>query len=91
MYLQWVEDQVEAYKERVSRADLLALADQVIEELRVNQRGQYQITELLLCDAVDRRIFQMLKLPNYQAWCAAYAAPPPSAAPVDPTPAAVAM
>ncbi len=78
IYLQWVEDQIEIYKERVPRADLLALAEQVIEELRVNRRGQYQITELLLCEAVDRRIFRMLKLPNYADWCAAYGTPVPA-------------
>jgi hypothetical protein len=71
-YLEWVEEQVEAYKEAVSRSDLMRLADEVIEELRVNQDGQYQLTELLLCTAVDRKIFRMLKLPGYRSWCAAH-------------------
>lgn len=72
LYLQWVEDQIETYKESVSRADLLRLADQVVAELRVNTTGQYQITELLLCEAVDRKIFQLLKLPTYRTWSSAY-------------------
>ncbi|MDP9347607.1 MAG: hypothetical protein M3P24_00450 [Gemmatimonadota bacterium] len=67
-YLEWVEEQVENYKESIPRADLLRLADHVVEELRVSPRGQYQITELLLCDAVDRRIIRLLKLPSYRAW-----------------------
>jgi hypothetical protein len=70
-YLEWVEEQIEAYKESVSRAELLGVADEVVAELRVNARGQYQLTELLLAEAVDRRIFRMLKLPGYRSWVAA--------------------
>jgi len=61
---------VEQYKESVPRADLLRLADEVVTELRVSQAGQYQLTELLLCDAIDRHIFRVLKLPGYRAWAA---------------------
>lgn len=68
VYEQWVEDQIEEYKDSVPRADLLRLADDVCEELRVNQRGQYQLTEMLLCNAVDRKIFKLLKLPAYRTW-----------------------
>jgi hypothetical protein len=71
-YADWVEEQIEDYKEAVSRADLLRLADEVVDELRVSHQGQYQLTELLLLEAVDRRIFQLLKLPGYRAWCAAH-------------------
>jgi hypothetical protein len=67
-YLEWVEQQIEAYKETVPRIALLDLADDVVRELRITNRGQYQLTELLLCDAVDRKIFQMLKLPGYRSW-----------------------
>ena len=61
---------MEQYKESVPRADLLRLADEVVTELRVSQAGQYQLTELLLCDAIDRRIIRLLKLPGYRAWAA---------------------
>ena len=74
-YLEWVEEQIENYKESVSRAELLGVADEVVTELRVNPRGQYQLTELLLAEAVDRRIFRMLKLPSYRSWLAARPAP----------------
>lgn len=67
-YLEWVEDQIEAYKESVSRDDLLHLADKVIQEQRVTHAGQYQLSELVLCDAVNRKIFRMLKLPGYRNW-----------------------
>lgn len=61
---------MEQYKESIPRADLLRLADEVVTELRVSQAGQYQLTELLLCDALDRRIIRLLKLPGYRAWAA---------------------
>jgi hypothetical protein len=71
-YLEWVEMQIEAYKESVPRSDLLGLADQVVEELRVDGEGQYQLTELLLCTAVDRKIFRLLRLPGYRSWVASH-------------------
>jgi hypothetical protein len=77
-YLEWVDEQIEEYKDLIPRSELLRLADRVVEELRVNQLGQYQITEILLCAAVDRAIFRILDLPSYRSW---RAAPPPSAVP----------
>jgi hypothetical protein len=68
IYQTWIEDQIEEYKDSVSRSDLLRLADEVIEELRMSVSGQYQLTELLLCTAVDRKIFKLLKLPGYRTW-----------------------
>lgn len=78
-YLAWVEDQIEAYKESVSRGALLEVADEVVQELRVNPKGQYQLTEVLLAEAVDRKIFRMLKLPTYRTWAEAN---PPKPLPV---------
>jgi hypothetical protein len=69
-YVEWVEEQIEEFKERIPRSHILAIADEVVNELRVDPEGQYQLTELLLCNAIDRRIFRMLRLPGYRAWCA---------------------
>lgn len=69
IYRAWVEDRIEEYKESVPRAQLLDLADDVITELRMNGSGQYQLTEVLLCAAMDRKIFRLLKLPGYRRWC----------------------
>lgn len=66
---------METFKESVSREELLGIADQVVSELRVNDRGQYQWTELLLAAAVDRKIFRMLKLPSYRSWAASHPTP----------------
>lgn len=72
VYDEWIEDQIEDYKDSVSRADLLRIAERACEDLRVNN-DQYQITELLLTDAVDRKIFRLLKLPTFRAWLRARA------------------
>lgn len=69
-YLEWVEEQVEEFKDSIPRSQLLAIADQVVNELRMANGGQYQLTELLLCDTIDRHLIRMLKLPGYRAWCA---------------------
>ncbi len=69
-YVDWVEAQIEEYKDRIPRAELLALADEVIRGLQVSPSGQYQLTEMLLCHAIDRRLFRTLKLPGFRAWCA---------------------
>lgn len=79
-YVDWVEAQIEDYKDRIPRGELLALADEVIRDLQVSPSGQYQLTEMLLCHAIDRRLFRTLKLPGYRAWCAQQEARP--AAPV---------
>ncbi|HYW08036.1 MAG TPA: hypothetical protein VE913_13830, partial [Longimicrobium sp.] len=61
---------------------------------RVTERGQYQLTELLLCHAIDRRIARLLKIPGYRSWSAkrlaAQNAPlfPPDLAPPPPPAAA---
>lgn len=77
-YDEWVEERVEDFKDSISRPELLAIADRVVEEMRTTGGGQYQLTELLLCDAVDRHLVRMLKLPGFRAWCAQRrrAAPP---------------
>jgi hypothetical protein len=87
-YLEWVEDQIEQYKESIPRTELLSLADGVVDQLRVNRQGQYQLTEMLLCEAVDRHIFRMLKLPDYRTWSCARECPGEVLTPV---PGAVSM
>jgi hypothetical protein len=69
-YLEWVEEQVEDFKDAIPRNRLLAIADEVVDELRLSRGGQYQLTEVLLCDAMNRYLFRLLKLPGYRAWCA---------------------
>jgi hypothetical protein len=73
-YVDWVEAQIEEYKDRIPRSELLALADEVIRDLQMAPDGQYQLTEILLWHAIDRRLFKTLRLPGYRAWAAQRAA-----------------
>lgn len=70
-YSAWVEEQIEAFKESIPRADLLGIADEVVRELAADAGGQCQLTELLLCDAVDSHLFHRLGLPSYRSWLSA--------------------
>lgn len=70
-YSAWVEEQIEEFKESIPRADLLGIADEVVRELAADAGGQCQLTELLLCDAVDSHLFHRLGLPTYRSWLAA--------------------
>ena len=68
LYLAWVEEQIEEYKARLPREELLRLADQAVQELFAAEDGQYPLTEILLRDAVDALVFRRLGLPSYRAW-----------------------
>lgn len=59
---------MEEFKDSIPRSELLRLADDVVRELRMTQGGQYQLTELLLCNAIDRYIVRKLRLPSYRHW-----------------------
>jgi hypothetical protein len=67
-YQAWVEEQIEEFKTALTRDELLDLAEQAVEEMFTSPDGQYPLTEILLCDAVDQLLFQRLKLPDYKHW-----------------------
>jgi hypothetical protein len=72
LYLAWIEEQIEEHKGSLTRDELLELADEAVRELFDAQDGQYPLTEILLCDAVDALIFRRLKLPSYRQWLRLY-------------------
>ena len=78
LYLEWVEEQIEDFKDSVPRSELLRIADEVVADLQVNRKGQYQLTEMLLMEEVDRTLFRRLKLPSFSSWAAAYRRPSPA-------------
>ena len=88
-YLEWVEEQVEEFKDATPRSRLLAIADEVVESLRLARGGQYLLTEVLLCDAMNRHLFKLLKLPGYRAWCEQKAKAPLHFREIAPPPAPV--
>ena len=65
-YQHHVEREVEAYKESVSRAHLLGIADQAQSALA----GELQLgmRDVLLAAEVDRIIAKRLKLPSFATW-----------------------
>jgi hypothetical protein len=65
-YTLFVEQEIEHYKESVSRGVLLKIGDEAVQTLATQQ--QLALTELILCDEVDRIIKARLRLPSYQTW-----------------------
>lgn len=68
LYLSWVEEQIEDFKASLTRDELLALADEAVQQLFDSPDGQYPLTEILLCDVVDTLLFHRLNLPDYKHW-----------------------
>ena len=65
-YELFVEQEIENYKESVPRNVLLSIGDDAVSSL--SAEPQFALTELLLCEEVDRIIFKRLRLPSYSAW-----------------------
>ena len=65
-YELFVEQEIENYKESIPRAVLLTIGDEAVTAL--SAQAQFALTELLLCEEVDRIIFRRLRLPSYQTW-----------------------
>lgn len=68
LYQEWVEEQIEEYKAALDREALLDIAEQAVDRLFDTPDGQYPLTEILLCDAVDALLFERLRLPDYREW-----------------------
>jgi hypothetical protein len=65
-YELFVEQEIENYKESVPRSVLLSIGDDAVAALAA--QPQLALTELLLCEEVDRIIVKRLRLPSYDAW-----------------------
>src|SRR5215212_2666421 len=65
-YELFVEQEIENYKESVPRSVLLCIGDDAVSSL--SAEPQLALTELLLCEEVDRIIFKRLRLPSYGTW-----------------------
>lgn len=62
----YVEEEIENYKDNVPRSTLLAIGDEAVAALAAHQ--QLALTELLLCEEVDRIIRRRLRVPSYSSW-----------------------
>jgi hypothetical protein len=65
-YELYVEREIEAYKESVSRTHLLAIADQV--QYALEGELQLGMRDVLLAAEVDRLIARRLKIPTFTTW-----------------------
>jgi hypothetical protein len=62
----FVENEIEAYKESISRTTLLKIGDEAVASLQ--SQMQLGLDELLLVHEVDRIIRKRLRLPSYATW-----------------------
>ncbi len=65
-YELYVEEEIEKYKESLPRSALLGIGDEAAKALAADP--QIGLTELLLCEEVDRIIRKRLRLSSYRAW-----------------------
>jgi hypothetical protein len=65
-YELFLEQEIENYKESVPRSVLLGIGDEAVSSL--SQHQQLALTELVLCEEVDRIITRRLRLPTYNTW-----------------------
>jgi hypothetical protein len=61
-----VENEIDAYKDSISRTALLKIGDEAVASL--HSQTQFAMNELLLCDEVDRIIRKRLRIPSYSTW-----------------------
>lgn len=65
-YELYVENEIENYKESVSRSAILKIGDEAVATLRAGE--QFAMDELLLWAEVDRIIRKRLRIPAYSTW-----------------------
>jgi hypothetical protein len=62
----FVENELEIYKDSISRTALLKIGDEAVAAL--HSQAQFAMSELLLCDEVDKIIRKRLRVPSYATW-----------------------
>ncbi|GJG88048.1 hypothetical protein tb265_32290 [Gemmatimonadetes bacterium T265] len=65
-YRQYLDLEIEAYKDSLSHTALLALGDEAVATLRT--MSQTSLDEVVLCEEVNRIIARRRKLPTYRTW-----------------------
>jgi hypothetical protein len=67
-YEEFILQRIEEFKNQLSRDQLLAIADEAVQELEVGPEDQLVLTEVLVLEHVDRLIMRRLNLPTYRRW-----------------------
>ncbi len=65
-YELYVEREIEDYKDSIPRAAILKIGDEAVSALA--EQAQVGLTQILLCQEVDRIISRRLRLPSYTTW-----------------------
>ncbi len=65
-YATYVDLEIERYKDSIPRSSLLKLADDAVAAM--SSGAQLELSELVLCDAVNELIMRRLKIPPYDRW-----------------------
>jgi hypothetical protein len=65
-YELYVEREIENYKDRLDRKTILGIGDEAVKSLEAQQ--QLALTELLLCEEVDRICFKRRGIPTFATW-----------------------
>lgn len=67
-YHEYVMQRVEAYKNSLTRDQLLRLGDDAVAEMQASVEGQFVLTEVLMLDSVDALIVKRLRIRSYRRW-----------------------
>ncbi len=65
-YEMFVENEIELYKDSISRTALLKIGDEAVAALEAE--AQFGMNELLLCNEVDKIIRKRQRIPSYAVW-----------------------
>jgi len=67
-YEEYVLQRIEEYKDHLTRAQLLQIADEAVREIEIEAEEQLVLTEVLVLEHVDRLIKRRLRLPAFRRW-----------------------
>jgi hypothetical protein len=68
LYNEYVMQRIEAYKNSISRDELMRLGGDAADELFADDQGQLVLTEVLMHEVVDELIKKRLKLKSLRRW-----------------------
>lgn len=68
LYQEFLVHRIEAYKNSISREELMQLAGQAVADQTASLEGQLFLTEVMMLDCVDRLISKRLRLPSFKTW-----------------------
>ena len=68
LYQEFLVHRIEAYKNSITRQELMAIAGEALADQSASTEGQLLLTEVMMLDCVDRLIRKRLRLPTFKTW-----------------------